>query len=204
MNLEDLAPFVLPSVQGCPDPTLLHHLRQAAIEFCSKTLVWQQELAPIASVAGTGTYLLPVPADAKLVKLLTYTIDGVEASVVTPEHGRKLAQRWASAEVAWTVDRTNVHFSPVPEANDVPYVFQAALKPTQAATAIPDEVGEHYANDIAEGALASLLSLEKVTWADPVKAGIRRMDFEGRMSRIAAQVSKGFSRGAHRVRARFF
>jgi hypothetical protein len=204
VNLEDLAPFVLPSVSGCPEPTLLHHLRQAAIEFCGRTLVWQQDLDPITSVAATDSYLLPMPADAKLVKLLAFTIDGTEAFVVTPEKGRRLAVQASSRDVAWTDDRTNVRINPVPGADGLQYVFKAALKPSQAAVAIPDEVGEHYARDIANGALAALLDLENVPWANPVKAATRRIDFEARMGRVAAQVAKGFSRGAQQVRGHYF
>lgn len=204
MNLEDLAPFVLPSVSGCPDPTLLHHLRQSAIEFCSRTLVWQQDLDPIDSVAATDNYPLPMPDDAKLVKLLAFTIDGTEAFVVTPEKGRRLAVSASSRDVAWTDNRTNVRINPVPGADGLQYVFRVALKPSQAAVAIPDEVGEHYANDIAIGALASLLDLEGVTWANPARAAQRRADFEDRMSRVAAKVAKGFSRGAQQVRGHYF
>lgn len=204
MNLEDLAPFVLPSVPGCPDPTLLHHLRQAAIEFCGKTLVWQQELDPIDSVSATDSYPLPVPDGAKLVKLLSFTIDGTEAYVVTPEKGRRLAVQDSIRDVAWTDDRTNVRINPVPGVDGLQYVLKVALKPSQAATAIPDEVGEHYAQDIATGALASLLDLENVTWSDPVKASVRRTRFEARMNSVAAMVAKGFSRGAQQVRGHYF
>lgn len=204
MNIEDLAPLVLPSVPGCPEPTLLLHLRQAAIEFCGRTLVWRRELDPITSVADDDSYTLPLPAGSALVKLLSFTIDGQDAYVVTPEKGRRLAVSDSARDVAWTDDRVNVRVNPTPDADGKSYVFTAALKPTQASTTIPDEVGEHYANDIAGGALARLLDLENVTWANPVKARTRRDTFEACINKVAAQASKGFSRGAQRVRGIYF
>lgn len=204
MILEDLAPFVLPSVPGCPDPTLLHHLRQAAIEFCERTLAWQQDLDPITSVVNTQSYALVFPAGSVLVKLLAFTVDGDEAFVVTPEKGRRLVLHDSGRDVAWTDDRVNVKVHPTPAAAGVIYGFKAALKPTQAATTIADAVGEHYAKEIAAGALAGLLDLASVPWADPVKAAQRRTYFEDRIATVAAQVAKGFSRGAQNVRGFFY
>lgn len=204
MNLEDLAPFVLPSVPGCPDPTLLHHLRQAAIEFCQRTLAWQEDLDTITSVASTPSYAFVLPAGSALVKLIAFTVDGEEAAVVTPEKGRRLALNDSGRDVAWTDDRVNVRVHPTPSAAGLVYGFKAALKPTQAATTIGDALGEHYAAEIAAGALAGLFDLANVTWADPLKATQRRDHFNDRIATVAAQVAKGFSRGAQNVRGHFF
>lgn len=204
MNLEDLYPFVLPSAPGCPDPTLLHHLRQAAIEFCERTLAWQQDLDPIVSVVDSQSYAMVFPAGSVLVKLLAFTVDGDEANVVTPEKGRRLALNDSGRDVAWTDDRVSVKVHPTPTEAGVVYGFKAALKPTQAATAISDSVGEHYAKEIAAGALAGLLDMASVSWADPVKAAQRREYFNDRIGTVSAQVAKGFSRGAQNVRGFFY
>lgn len=204
MNLEDLAHFVLPSVPGCPDSTLLHNLRQAAIEFCARTLAWQQDLDTITSVGNTQSYALVLPASSALVKLLAFTVDGGEAFVVTPEKGRQLVLNDSGRDVAWTNDRVNVKVHPTPVAAGVIYGFKAALKPTQAATAIADSVGEHYAREIAAGALAGLLDMANVAWADPAKAAQSREHFNDRISTVSAQVAKGFSRGAQNVRGFFY
>ena len=37
MKWEDFGPFVLPYVVGCPLPTMVHHVRLAANEFCKRT-----------------------------------------------------------------------------------------------------------------------------------------------------------------------
>ena len=204
MNYEDLAPFVLEWAPSCPEPTMVHHLRQSAIKFCERTLAWQQDLDAIASVAGDDSYPLVFPVGAVLVKLLAFTVDGVDAHVVTPEKGRRLAVDQSSRDVAWTDDRVNVRINPLPAADGISYVLRAALKPTQASTTIADTLGEHYAAEIAAGALGTLLALQTMPWANPGMAADKRAFFEDRLGVISSQVSKGFSRGARQVRGFFY
>ena len=204
MNLEDLAPFVLEMAPSCPEPTMVHHLRQSAIKFCERTLAWQQDLTAIVSVAGDDSYPMVFPAGASLVKLMAFTVDGAEAFVVTPEKGRRLAVNQSGRDVAWTDDRVNVRINPVPSQDGLSYVLKAALKPTQAATTIADSLGEHYAVELAAGALGTLLDLETMPWANPRMASAKRTFFEDRVGVISSQVSKGFSRGARQVRGFFY
>ena len=49
MKWEDFGPFVLPYVVGCPLPTMVHHVRLAAIEFCKRTKCWARNLEPVTA-----------------------------------------------------------------------------------------------------------------------------------------------------------
>lgn len=200
MNLTDLMPHVLPNVSGCPSPTALFHIRQAAIEFCERTLVWQADLEEITSVADDDTYAMTFPTGSALVKLLAFTVDGDEASVVTADKGRRMALNDCGGDVAWTLDRVNLKVHPTPTVDGTVYGILAALKPTQTATTIADSLGEHYAADIAAGALAGLYRMKGVGWSDPVMATDRRDWFQRRIGVVAGQVSKGFGRGRRRVK----
>ena len=55
-------PFVLPHVRSCPNPVAQHHIRQAAIEFCRRTLIWRKTLAPVSSVLAAITFTAPLVA----------------------------------------------------------------------------------------------------------------------------------------------
>lgn len=205
MNLEDLAnAFVLPFVRGCPDPTMLHHVRQAAMVFCEKTLVWRVQLDPITSQANVASYPMVLPTDAALVKLLAFMVNGAEGHLVTDDRAREQALHGHTQDVAWTDDRATLRVLPVPTDGATEYVLTAALKPSQFATTITDSIAEHHAQDIANGALAELYDMDDVPWSNPNKAKARREVFRDRIATVARQVSKSYSRASRNVRARFF
>lgn len=62
MNIEDLYPYVLPSVRGCPHITALDAIQAAAAEFCRRTLIWRQTLPAVASVLAPITFTAPLVA----------------------------------------------------------------------------------------------------------------------------------------------
>lgn len=92
----DFFPYVLPAVPNCPDPVLEHHVRLAAIEFCRRTLCWQQILDPIEGETGAVAYRLTEDGDYRITEdgaMLTTeggggpVVDGVatEFDMVIPE-----------------------------------------------------------------------------------------------------------------------
>ncbi len=200
MTFDSLLPRILPSVKGCPDILAITHMRQAYIEFCENTLAWTAWLTPIESVANDGSYAMVLPASSALVKLIEFKVDGREADVTTPAKGRSMLLNDSGAQVAWTEDRVNVNVSPVPGVDGIVYDLRAALKPTQAAAAIDDTLGEHYSEHLVDGTLARLLEIEGVPWENQQRAAMRRDRFAGAMADVGLRVSKGFSSGQRRTK----
>ena len=62
MNIEDLYPYVLPSVRGCPHITALGAIQASAAEFCRRTLIWRQTLPAVSSVLAAITFTAPLVA----------------------------------------------------------------------------------------------------------------------------------------------
>lgn len=199
MELEALFPFVIPHVKACPDPTAIFHIRQALRDFCTRTLVWQANLAPMPTVVGFDSYMLAIPAGASLVKLLMAGIDDEPLGIVDRTKGVSGSSRNPYGRI-WTEDRKAVHLFPVPSAAGKQIKVLAALKPTQAATEIEDQLFEDFASIIATGAKASLLNMVNVTWSDPRLALDLTNQFKADCARTASRVSKGFGRSARQVR----
>lgn len=66
--LTALNPFVLPSAGGVASSVALHHIRQACIEFCKRSLVWRVRLPDVKAI------LAPISFTAPLVNALSGTL----------------------------------------------------------------------------------------------------------------------------------
>lgn len=196
---EELLPFVLPYAAAAPEPVALHHIKLAAVEFCGKTLAWQDDLQGVSSVIGVADYTLNLPEDAELVRMLCVTVGQQEYTVTTAASARRtratLAQR-TGGRVAWSINRQDLVLDPAPVVADVLTVL-AALKPKiMTATALPEDLRQ-YAEAIACGARASLLRAPG-EWKDPMEASAQRGMFDAELASIGAQVARGF--GGARMR----
>lgn len=209
MIWRDLLPYVLPYVPGVPDATAVHHIRNAAIDFCRRTLAWQMEIDPIEgfevpATDGVATeFTMSPPAESEIVKLLSVAVDDDPIEVVEASKGVAFRRRGTHTDLAFTRDRKTLAVYPAPEAGTVIHV-EAALRPSDDATGLPDEFADLYRQDIAKGAVASLLLMPKQDWSDPgTGADLMRM-FSDRIGTVGAQVARGFSRGPLRTKAYWF
>ena len=205
---DDFTPFVLPYAPGCPDPTLEHHIRLAAIEFCRKTNVWQADLAPLVGNGVLSLFTMVAPADAQVAKLLGVAISDaysnvVDAGVKEPLYGAQLVRNQTSETIAFTDDLATLTVWPV-QAVAASIVAKVALKPTMAATTLPSVLFGNYAQDIATGALSTILALPKKDWTDMPAAGIAATTFRARMSVVAIAVERGFAKSGRRSSTRWF
>ena len=195
MIWEDFGPYVLPYAPGCPDATMEHHARQAAIDFCRATLVWQADLTAIAGNGTATVFAMTMPTGALACKLLAVTINvtGVAprlADLVTPEEGAERIRDGDLRPCAFTGDLAGLVVWPA-QPTTASIVPTVALKPSQAAATFPDVLFNQHANDIACGALATLLSLPKQEWTDMQAASIKAAYFSDRKATIARTVARG-------------
>lgn len=145
----DFFPDVLPGLApGTPEPTVMHQLRRAAQEFCTRTRSWRATLEPIVTEEGRAAYHLPLPAHAALVRLERADLQGYGPLVLwRPGRG--------SGQYLMTPNTRSVSFGRTP-ARDMELVLEVTLKPSDAATGIDPDVFDQYSEVIARGALARL------------------------------------------------
>lgn len=208
MIWDDFGSFVLPYAPDCPDATAEHHLRQAAISFCRHTNVWQ---APLSALTGNGVltaFPMTLPSDAEASKLLGVVVNKSgfapqDASLPIPPDGAQLIRDGSLHLIAFTGDlRTLTVWPAQPVAASI--VATVALKPSMAAATFPDALFGHYAQDIANGALSTILSMPKKDWTDMATAAIKAAEFNARKSTVARIVERGFSKSTRRSAMRWF
>lgn len=208
MTWDDFAPFVLPYAPGCPDATAEHHLRQAAISFCRHTNVWQTTLAALTGDGVLTSFAMVLPTDAEASKLLgvAVTESGLaisDASLPVPSDGAQRIRDGSLHLIAFTEDlRTLTVWPAQPVAASI--VATAALKPSMTAATFPAVLFGHYAQDIANGALATILSMPKTEWTDMNAAAIKAAEFNARKATVARIVERGFSKSTRRSSTRWF
>lgn len=209
MTYDDLLPFIWPSCGGCPRDTVIHHTRQAAIEFFDRTLVWQVDLDTLLADGFSTRYTLPLSDQVDLAKLLTVakrtspTARPEEADLTEAIAGRRAIRFGAPGFLAWVEDRKDISVYPAPEQNAEIDVF-AALKPSLGSFWLPDEVLGQQADHIAQGALARILDMPNPEWNNPRAAELARGRFYDEVNRLAVQSELGFARRVRSKSERFF
>lgn len=211
MTYDDLLPFIWPNCTACPREAVIHHARQAAIEFFRRAQVWQVDLDTLLSDGYSSDYALALDDQVELAKLLTVTIkDGAdsrpyEADIIESIEGRRVKRENCTGQKAWTDERRKVSVFPVPPV-DAQIDVYAALKPSQASFELPDDVMAHHMEDIAHGALARIFDMqgEKITWGNPAAAELARAKFNRAISVAAAHSERGFALHTRSKAERYF
>lgn len=209
-------PQVAPKVYGSPQIMQLEEIRNAAIEFCEKSLAWQvnQDPYPLPTVVPNTNPAVDFQTDAGILvhKILQGHLLGSGSPRLEPQ-----TPEWCDLNYPGWLDGnqrgkpSNVvqispdAFIPVPAANGGPWtaVLRVAYKPSRDSTQGPDFLFNDYYEDIASGAVARLCAMPKQVWTDPQLAQMHAMSFSDAVARAKIRAARGFGRGRPRVKAQF-
>ena len=190
MQWSEFNPYVIQFVIGCPDPLIEQHARLAAIEFCRRTLCWQQTLDPLFT-NGTDTLVeLEPDSGVQFVKVKSVSVGGFTHPLTDSVNGLAMLRQGSQQPFCFTQDNKTLNIHPLQVAQ-VPVVIEAAMSPTLKATSFDDALGE-YLHDIASGAIASLMRVPGQPWTDYNASNIHSVQFASRISTVSAKVSRGF------------
>ena len=192
----DFYSWVLPSVSGCPNPTLDLHIRQAAIDFCRRTLCWVRTLDPVEANGMDIRFDLDLPSQTQTVKLMAVAVNGREYLLVDTQRGLQLVRQGSGADFSFTQDKLTLDVHPLRGRGDS-IVVDMALAPSFNASSIETDVASPHTQEIAQGALATLQMMAGVAWSDPGLAGANKALFNQRVATVAMHFARG--QGAARV-----
>lgn len=161
-----------PTLLGCPPPTITQYVLDTAIRVCERTFYWRERMTTISLVNGTHEYDYTPPAGAMVHAVLKAQIDGVDVPIISVADAMKLYPDWDSSTVGQPqyvcqVDADTVAVFPPPDTN-APYDLDllVVLKPTRAATTMPQVVLDELEDVITHGTLQHLLVMPNVPWMD--------------------------------------
>lgn len=210
-DFDTLAVRLQPSVPGCPRPTIIQYIRNAAIKACEQTLAWRYEQPVFTLTPGTYVYNFNKPFDTIVHAVFGTFVNNEPLEVLTLDRALVLYPEWASrttdtSEIAEkgsnprSITQISPHqfaVLPLPDATETYSVRMIyALKPTRTATGMDEAAFDELEDVIMHGALQELLVLPSVQWSDRELASYHAKQFRSQLTERRARANLGNSRGS--------
>jgi len=104
-----LIPKLNPSVPGCPTPTMLNYIRDAAIRACERTLFWRYQVPLFNLLPGVSEYVYNKPGNTDVHVMFEAVVNQRPLERLTMEKAIELYPQWADLysgqdpSVAWSL-----------------------------------------------------------------------------------------------------
>ncbi|OFZ67380.1 MAG: hypothetical protein A2V79_09215 [Betaproteobacteria bacterium RBG_16_56_24] len=202
---------VLPEVAGCIQAVALNAIRNAAIEFCEKSLAYLYNHPAINAVLNTPAYAFVPPSGTLVAKVLQVFYNGIEIFPKTPDELKSYyptldwRDRTGTPLFYTQDDERNIILVPMPDASLTGAIkMRVALKPTRASTTIVDRIWEEHLETIKNGALYRLKIQPNKPYSDEAGAKTNFAFFNDQIETAKSKASRGFGRANRRVVPHFF
>jgi hypothetical protein len=213
VSYDAFLPRVLIDAYGCPEIVATQAIRDAVIEFCSRSNFIQRDHDPITVVTGISDYDLEPPAGQLVVKILKCWFKMTELSPIAPDfvnspafYNSSIPDNAPSISTPLSFTQKDERtFSIYPSSKDTVangLTLRISLKPTRSSTTCEDSIFEDYAETIAHGALARLLVSPGKAYMNVAAAGMHGAAFNTGINDARQRASRGHVRSGMQVRMR--
>ncbi len=199
---------VLPDVPGCPQKVAKNAIRNAAIEFYRDSLAWVIDHDPMNAVTNQAAYPFEPPASTEVVKALNVWYDAKPLTKKTPDELSAMYANWTThigTPLYYTqLNSTEIVLVPMPAAalaNGV--TMKVALKPKRSSTGLEEYLHEEYLEEIATGAKARMMLMQKKPWSNATLGAANKALFDEAIASVRYRATKGYTGAPVRVKARF-
>lgn len=203
MSLDDVLPYVLPYVNGCPDEVAKHHVLLSAREFAQRTHCWLEQQDAIVADADATEYAFNLSEGQDVTRLVALSVGGRDFDVVNASRGRLMLRSGGFSNFAFTANLVDFTIAPAQAAGAL-IVTECALRPTLDSVDLDDDAFAEHAVDIGWGAIASLMAMPRQDWSSLDYAGVMRNRFNDSIATLALRLSRGFANDRPRAAAQFF
>lgn len=197
MQIDDLTPYVLPDVLGCPLPLVTRAIVDAASEFCRMSrAAWLRQthnVAATAVVAGMTTLAYTVPAGLAIYAPVAVEIDGCPKTLISDT----CPLNTGSDSIFYSIASPNVTLSGL-AAQDQTIKATFAVVPAKVSPTIPDSCSP-WLEAIASGAKWRLMTMPQTQWFSGEAATYNEGLFRSGINRARIAANKGFSDVSLRV-----
>ena len=196
---------ISPNAPGAPQPVLIAHIRDAAIEVCERTLAWRYEQADVTLTTAVESTAFVPDTDSEVHAIISASINGVNAPALTLEqvHARypkfpdNSSSELGQPQYVTHIDPDTFYHVPIADtAATYTVKMFLALKPIRTATGMEKAFLDELEDVIVHGALQRLLVLPERTWSDKELAAYHAKQFVFKVSERRARVNVGPGRAA--------
>lgn len=192
-------PDLMPHVPGCPQVLAEHELRRAAQAFFHQTMAWRVDEAHRAVTAGTDELsVAPSDAEQELVRVDAVWYDGQRLDPIAVEtldmqyHDDWQKQIGFPNKFLQVVPGT-VRLYPVPLVDATTGLkLRLIVKPSDAATGLPDDLASRFRDEIHVGAKSRLMLYPGKPWTNPELAGVYGQAFNALVNQATAAAARAF------------
>lgn len=199
------------AARPCPDSVAHDAIRDAAIEFCTRTKIWIFVQQPIATIVGEPSYPYELPTETRVVTPMRGTYRGTPLTFLSHDQiasayaGGDWRSQTGAPRIVTMDDTDSFLLVPIPtEAVPDAVQLELALKPSQSAKSYPDWLYEEWRRALEAGALANILGRNKKDpWYDDKKAKEKSIEFRRYVAQGEARARNRFTRTTHRAYSPF-
>jgi hypothetical protein len=204
IELDVFLPKILPRVEGAARPAVYDAIRVAAQEFCTRTRLWRE--TDTLQTVSDDLDIVAVPQGAVLFEIESARFEGHELEPQSISWLDDNVARWreSTADMPRHITQTEPDtVRLVPMATGT-LDLSLYLKPADDAGYLPDWMGNHYKQVIADGALAELLTMPGQAYTSPELAMFYSDRFDKRVTLLSSANLKGQQKARVRTKPHFF
>lgn len=192
MKYSDLFVYVLSEVPGCPEFTAERAIRDACIDFCTRTDIYRAEMQTLVVSAGITEYELDAPTGTEPNHVKAVLRKGKPLTSMVYEDAIMLIEQSDRSYPQYYVqyDNANLLIGPKPAERESLKVLYT-LKPTQSSSSIPDTVGREWQEALVSGALFRLQMMAGQPWLNPNAANANAQIYERFVAKAIRQSKYG-------------
>lgn len=206
VTYEKFLTYIVPFAKNVAEPQAIVAIRNACIAFCTETMLLQEELDPISTVAGEPTYDIGVSAQYQPIHVMQLSYQSRLLDKRAPFEIEKMYSRnWrvvlGTPRIWWQPRPDEITVVPVPDrAEQGAITGVVAVTPTRESLTVDEMLFSRYAENIADGALSRLLLTPHEPYTDVAASQFYATRFRSACANVRAYVTSGSNRAPMRVR----
>jgi len=176
--------YIHKDLHQCTEALVTERLGTILTEFCQATKIWQVDLDPLTIIPNVKDIDLCLPENTTLVEIRRLVFDGkteLVAKSIDWLDRDDINWRTKSGDPTFytNVSRNVIRVSPHPDTvQALKITGRVAVKPTRTATTVDDFLFDDWAETIAAGTKAALLSMPSKPWTSQNEAALFSMQYQ--------------------------
>jgi hypothetical protein len=183
-TVDDLFDYVRVDAPSCPQAVARAYIRLAINQWCERTKKYRHTVEDIDLVGGQMDYTIAVPANTIMCSVVSLFYLGDLLTPASPTWLDIYEKNWMTEAgvvkyyhiPTWDDNKVRIVRKPSESTADA-LDITVALKPSLNAPSFPDWFLSMHSQDIAHGALAMIMALQKKPYSNPDAAIYHRNAF---------------------------